>query len=198
MNLPPASEEVFWKKSWHVGDSKHLQFHRLVLSLISATGRPVCPPFYQPVVVLEVVSRRAAEGIFVSPTSLLLPEALLLFFPQNNRASAACYFTFLVLIDAKPSPLRSTYGAYDPGCQRSGVIGQTIGSVVSCCGFTRTVLTQVVAAFLSLICLLFYLSGFLLWHEKVYRLLSCTSLMRNFKDVDTFRKLVSTSCSPHR
>lgn len=73
-----------------VGDGKHLRSHQQVLSLISFfLGRPVCPPFYQPGVVLEVASHRAVEGILVSPAQH--KPYFFLFFFQNNRASAASY-----------------------------------------------------------------------------------------------------------
>lgn len=114
----------------YVGDAKHHQFQRLVLSLISVMGRPVCPPFYQPVVVLELVSRRAAEGIFDVTSPVVVAQSLT-FFPQNNRTSAANCSTFLVFTDAKPSPhAQCMVYMTHTGVE---VIGQAIGSVVPRC-----------------------------------------------------------------
>lgn len=84
MNFPPALEEVLREK-WQVGNSKHLQSHWLVLSLISDMGRPVCPPFYQCLVLLEVVSCGAAEGIVMSPNPVVAVRSLALsFFPKQQ------------------------------------------------------------------------------------------------------------------
>lgn len=163
MNFPPALEEVFGEK-WHVGNSKHLQSHWLVLSLILVMGRPVCPPFYQPLVLLEVVSCGAAEGIVMSQNPVVAVRSPALSFFQNNRASAANYFTFLLFMDAKPSP---------PSCTRRmehmihtargvEVIGQGIGSVVSRCGVIQMVLSQL----WQFLCLSCHVLPFQSWHGR--------------------------------
>lgn len=88
-----------------VGNGKHLRSHQQVLSLISFfLGRPVCPPFYQPGVVLEVASHRAVEGILVSPAQHK-PYFFLFFFPKQQSICCQLLPTFLVpLLDAETGP----------------------------------------------------------------------------------------------
>lgn len=119
---------MFSSKSLYVGDAKHQQLQRLVLSLISVTGRPVCPPFYQPVVVLELVSRRAAEGIFDVTSPVVVAQSLTFFFPkQQNICCQLFHIPGFHGCQAKPPPrAQCMEWMTHTGVE---VIGQTIGSV---------------------------------------------------------------------
>lgn len=137
IKLPTTSEEVFWGLNLHVCATVNVSGStRLVEFLVLVAGRPVRHPFYQPVVYLEVVSGRAAEGILMSPIPLLLPEAVLFlflffspFFPKTTRhllpTTPHSWFPWMPSqapsVQCKEYMLHSATGI--------GVIGQTIGSV---------------------------------------------------------------------
>ncbi|CAF93816.1 unnamed protein product, partial [Tetraodon nigroviridis] len=65
-------------------------------SLRHSRCRPACPPFCQPVV-LELISPRAAEGIFHLSSPVVVAQSCTFFsLFHNNGASAAKHFAFLL------------------------------------------------------------------------------------------------------
>lgn len=114
------------RKNLYVVDANHQQFQRLVPSLISVTGCPVCPPFYQPVVVLELVSWRAAEGIFDVSSPVVVAQSCTFFFSKTTE-----HLLPSTPHSCKPSPYVHCMEHVNHSWVE--VIGQAMGSAAPCC-----------------------------------------------------------------